>query len=60
MNESIVLIEKLLVELKWSDPAGEAKILVALLDGISIQYLWFKQDYPLDELEKVLLNKYCK
>ena len=39
MNESIVFIEKLLVELKWSDPAGEAKILVALLDGISIQYL---------------------
>ena len=60
INESIVFIEKLLVELKWSDPAGEAKILVALLDGISIQYLWFKQDYPLDELEKVLLNKYCK
>jgi len=49
-----------LVELKWPDPTGEAKILVALLDGISIQYLWFKQDYPLDELEKVLLNKYCK
>tara|TARA_S200000501_G_scaffold73454_1_gene65364 strand:- start:5136 stop:5711 length:576 start_codon:yes stop_codon:yes gene_type:complete len=60
MNESIVFIEKLLVELKWPDPTGEAKILVALLDGISIQYLWFKQDYPLDELEKVLLNKYCK
>ena len=51
MNESIVFIEKLLVELKWLDPAGEAKILVALLDGISIQYLCFKQDYPLDELE---------
>ena len=60
MNESIVFIEKLLVELKWPDPTGEAKILVALLDGISIQYLWFKQDYPLDELEKVLLNKYCR
>ena len=60
MNESITFIEKLLVKLKWLDPTVEAKIFVALLDGISIQYLWFKQDYPLDELEKVLLNKYCK
>ena len=60
MDESITFIEKLLVKLKWPDLNGEAKILLLLLDGISIQYLWFKQDYPLDELEKVLLNKYCK
>ena len=60
MDESITFIEKLLVKLKWPDPNGEAKVLLLLLEGISIQYLWFKQDYPLDELEKVLLNKYCK
>ena len=60
MDESITFIETLLVKLKWPEPNGEAKILLLLLDGISIQYLWFKQDYPLDELEKVLLNKYCK
>lgn len=60
MDESITFIEKLLVKLKWPDLNGEAKVLLLLLDGISIQYLWFKQDYPLDELEKVLLNKYCK
>ena len=59
MNRSLSL-KKLLVKLKWPDPNGEAKILLFLLDGISIQYLWFKQDYPLDELKKVLLNKYCK
>ena len=52
MDESITFIEKLLVKLKWPDPNGEAKILLLLLDSISIQYLWFKQDYPLDELEK--------
>ena len=60
MDESITFIEKSLVKLKLPDPNGEAKILLLLLDSISIQYLWFKQDYPLDELEKVLLNKYCK
>ena len=60
MDESITFIEKLLVKLKWPDPNGEAKILLLLLDGISIQYLWFKQDYHLDKFEKVLLNKYCK
>ena len=60
MDESITFIEKLLVKLKWLDPNGEAKILLLLLDGISIQYLWFKQDYHLDKFEKVLLNKYCK
>ena len=60
MDESISFIEKLLVKLKWPDPNGEAKILLLLLDGISIQYLWFKQDYHLDKFEKVLLNKYSK
>ena len=60
MDESITFIEKLLVKLKWPDPNGEAKILLLLLDGISLQYLWFKQDYHLDKFEKVLLNKYCK
>ena len=60
MDESITFIEKLLVKLKWPDPNGEAKILLLLLDGISIQYLWFKQDYHLDKFEKVLLNKYSK
>ena len=60
MKEAINFIETLFIELKWSDPAGEAKILAALFDGISVQYLWFKKDYHLDELEGVLLNKYCK
>ena len=60
MDESITFIEKLLVKLKWLDPNGEAKILLLLLDGISLQYLWFKQDYHLDKFEKVLLNKYSK
>ncbi len=52
INESVVIIEKLLFQLKWLNSNGVAKILMALLDGISIQYFWFKQDYYLDELEK--------
>ena len=52
INESLVNIEKLLLELKWLDSTGVAKILVAFLDGISIQYLWFKQDYHLVNSKK--------
>jgi AcrR family transcriptional regulator len=60
MQKTRVFIEKLLTDLGWSDPGAEAKILVALFDGISIQYLWFNKDYYLDELENILTNKYCK
>jgi hypothetical protein len=56
----LILLESLLEQLGEENPKGEAKILAALFDGIGIQYLVIKEDYPLAELEKYLISKYCK
>ena len=53
-------MEKLLHELGWKDPAAEAKILGALFDGIGVQYFIMKNDYHLDEMENILISKYCQ
>jgi hypothetical protein len=54
------MLEELLEQLGWEDPKSEAKILAALFDGIGIQYYYLKEDYYLDEIEEILLNKYCR
>ena len=38
----------------------EAYILGAMFDGISIDYLLDKDNYPLSKVEKIMLNKYSK
>jgi hypothetical protein len=35
-------------------------MLAALFDGIGLQYLVIREAYPMDELEKFLIDKYCK
>ena len=54
------LLENLLERIGVENPKGEAKILAALFDGIGLQYLVIREDYPLAELETYLINKYCK
>lgn len=54
------LFEDLFTKLGYSDPHGEAKFLTAVFDGIGLQYYILKEDYPLDEFEHALINKYCK
>lgn len=52
-------ITDLLKRLKFPNPEDEAKLLGALFDGIAIQYLVIRGDYPLAEMEKYLVKKYC-
>jgi AcrR family transcriptional regulator len=56
----MVFLEDILRRLNIPDPAGEAKMLAALFDGIGLQYLVIREAYPMDELEKFLIDKYCK
>lgn len=43
------------------NPELEAYLLSALMDGIAIHYFYFyKNEYPLNKLEKALLTKYSK
>lgn len=59
--ESFVkFLENLLAQLNVPNAADEAKIITALSDGIGIQRVVIREDYPLDELEEFLINKYCK
>jgi len=53
------LLRHLFVQLGVEDPAGEAKLVAAVFDGIGMQAVVIKQDYPLDELERILIRKYC-
>jgi len=53
-------IKELLEQLNFPNPEDEAKLVGALFDGIAIQYLVIREDYPLDEMEKFLKEKYCR
>lgn len=53
-------LEDLFRRMNFPDPSGEAKMLMALSDGIGLQYVVIKGAYPVEELEEFLINKYCK
>lgn len=59
MNEYLLMAEELLKKINFPNYRTEARILATLFDGIGIQYLVLKQDYPLDEMEKMLIERYC-
>lgn len=59
MKGYTLFITDLLRQLNFPNPEDEAKLVGALFDGIGIQYLVIKQDYPLAEMEKFLIQKYC-
>jgi len=59
MQEYLGLLESLLEQINFPNHHTEARILATLFDGISIHYLVLKEDYPLDEIEKMLIKKYC-
>lgn len=60
MVEYVQLLESLLSKLGYQDPLGEARLISALFDGIGIHSLMIREDYPLNEMEQFLINKYCK
>ncbi|MEQ8359423.1 MAG: TetR/AcrR family transcriptional regulator [Cytophagales bacterium] len=50
----------ILEKLKFPNAAQEAKLIGAIFDGIAIQSIVIKKDYPFDEMEAFLINKYCR
>ncbi len=50
----------LLEQMGFENPREEAQLIAGLFDGIGVQYLVIGEDYPLDEMEKYLIEKYCK
>ncbi|MFY0686839.1 MAG: TetR/AcrR family transcriptional regulator [Cyclobacteriaceae bacterium] len=60
MSAYTELFQKVFEELGWKDPKGEAQMLGAIFDGMGLQYYILGDNYPLDEMEQILINKYCK
>lgn len=59
MNEYVAFIGGLLKEIGFENSREEAQLITGLFDGIGFQYLVIGKEYPLDEMEKYLIEKYC-
>jgi len=59
MNGYVEILKSLLGDLGYKNPELESMIIFAIMDGIGVEYLILKEEYPLDEMEKFLINKYC-
>lgn len=59
LKEYFELLSNLLAQTGTGNPAEEARSLAAVFDGMGFHYLIMKDEYPLDEMEKYLIDKYC-
>jgi len=59
INEYTQLFTMMLTQMGVENAEGEARIIGCIFDGIGIQYLVMGIEYPLDQLEQYLKNKYC-
>lgn len=63
-NEVITRIlkkfEKILKQVGLKNPAIEARILGALFDGIGLDYFIDKENFPLQKIKKIILQRYSK
>ncbi len=60
IDNYILMIEKVFRKIKIPNAKIEAYEFGALLDGVGIDYLFGKDNYPLERIEKHLLKKYGK
>jgi len=60
MAESLKELEKIFRKTKIKNPALEAKLFGAVLDGISFHILLMGKDYPSNKMRKFLKRKYSR
>lgn len=60
MDKLMSSVTALLTEIGYPDPENEAFVIGALFDGIGLGYLVVGEKYPIDKIEKYLIDKYCK
>ena len=53
-------LEKIFNQIGSSDPSAEARIFGAIIDGVIFHYWLNKKDYPLQEVKKLIVEKYTK
>jgi AcrR family transcriptional regulator len=59
LNEYGKFIGGLLSQLGFEHAREEGLLIAALFDGLGMHYIILREDYPLDEMERFLINKYC-
>lgn len=59
-NNLIEQLEAVFISLGYKNPKKEAMLLGAIVDGIAIQYMLDTENYPVDEMKKLILKKYIE
>ena len=54
------LFTELLTRMNFPNPEQEARVISGLFDGLGFHYLVVGKDYPIEEMEEFLIEKYCK
>lgn len=59
-NVYLKMLEELFNKMNYPEAKMEARMLGTFLDGVSMHIMVMKDDYPMQEVEEMLINKYCK
>ncbi len=60
LSEAFKTFEKIFKQIGVSNPAAESKLLGAMLDGISLHYVFDKENYPLHKMRRYLIKRYSR
>ncbi len=60
LNEGFKLFENIFKQIGFKNPKNEAKLLGAIIDGMSFHYIFNKEYYPLKRMKRFLQKKYNK
>lgn len=53
-------VEKIFKKIGLKNANHEARIFIAILDGLLFQYLYVKHEFPTEKIKKLLIQKYSK
>ncbi len=59
-QQSLQRMERIFKELKTPNPALEARLFAATLDGLLLHYLFDPASYPIDEMKQYLFNRFSQ
>ncbi len=60
LDAGFKLLEKIFRQIGIKNPANEAKLFGAVIDGMSLHYIFNKEHYPLKQMKRFLQKKYNK
>ncbi len=60
IQDAFKMIEQLFRKAGLKNPVNEAKILGAIIDGVSLHYMFDKDNYPLRKMKNYLIKKYSR